>query len=86
MDLGIKNKVVLITGTNNPKGIGATTALAFAKEGAKVAMIFKKMNLEYNEEFAEGDCVDSYFKVLSMDCSEVESAISKLTKNFVIIE
>ncbi|MGL5694221.1 MAG: SDR family NAD(P)-dependent oxidoreductase [Peptostreptococcaceae bacterium] len=86
MDLGLKNKVVLVTGTNNPKGIGATTALAFAKEGAKVAMIFKKMNFEYNEEFAVGDCVDSYFKALSMDCSEVESAISKLTKNFVIIE
>ncbi|MGL5541543.1 MAG: hypothetical protein ACRDBX_07945, partial [Erysipelotrichaceae bacterium] len=60
MDLGLKNKVVLVTGTNNPKGIGATMALSFAKQGAKVAMVYKKMNLQYNEELAIGDCVDSY--------------------------
>ena len=29
IDYGLKNKVVLITGANNPQGIGATTALAF---------------------------------------------------------
>jgi len=28
-ELGLKNKVVLITGTNNPMGIGAATALQF---------------------------------------------------------
>jgi len=28
MNLGLKDKVVLITGTNNPEGIGAATALA----------------------------------------------------------
>ncbi len=86
MDLGLKNKVVLITGTNNPKGIGATMALSFAKQGAKVVMVYKKMNFQYNEELAIGDCVDSYFKALSMDCTEVESAISKITKDYVIIE
>ena len=36
VDYGLKNRVVLITGANNPQGIGATTALAFAREGAKV--------------------------------------------------
>jgi 3-oxoacyl-[acyl-carrier protein] reductase len=36
MDLGLKNRVVLITGANNPQGIGAATALAFAKEGVKI--------------------------------------------------
>ena len=86
MELGLKNKVVLITGTNNPKGIGAKMALSFAKQGAKVAMVYKKMNLQYNEELAIGDGVDSYFKALSMDCTEVESAISKITKDYVVIE
>ena len=51
-----------------------------------LAMVYKKMNFQYNEELAIGDCVDSYFKALSMDCTEVESAISKITKDYVIIE
>ena len=35
VDYGLKDKVVIITGANNPQGIGATTAIAFAREGAK---------------------------------------------------
>ncbi|WP_158860448.1 SDR family NAD(P)-dependent oxidoreductase [Lunatibacter salilacus] len=86
IDYRLKDKVVLITGTNNPKGIGATMALSYAEQGAKVAMVYKKMDFEYKEELATGDCVDSYFKALSMDCSEVERAISNITKDYVIIE
>ncbi len=37
MDLGLKNKVVLITGGS--KGIGLACARAFAAEGAKVAIV-----------------------------------------------
>ena len=32
VDYGLKNRVAIITGANNPQGIGATTALAFARE------------------------------------------------------
>ncbi len=38
MATGLHDKVVLITGANNPLGIGAATAHAFAREGAKVAL------------------------------------------------
>ena len=86
IDYELKDKVVLITGTNNPKGIGATIALTYAEQGAKVAMVYKKMDFEFKEELAKGDCVDSYFKALAMDCSEVENAISKITKDYIIIE
>ena len=34
VDYGFQDKVALITGANNPQGIGAATALAFAREGA----------------------------------------------------
>ncbi len=85
-DYGLKDKVVLITGTNNPKGIGATMSLIYAEHGAKVAMVYKKMDFKYTEKLAIGDCVDSYFKALSMDCSEVDKAISKITKDYIIIE
>jgi 3-oxoacyl-[acyl-carrier protein] reductase len=36
IDTGLKNKVVCVTGGNNPGGIGAATAKAFAAEGAVV--------------------------------------------------
>ena len=39
INYGLKDKVALITGANNPEGIGATTALAFAHEGAKVVLV-----------------------------------------------
>jgi 3-oxoacyl-[acyl-carrier protein] reductase len=38
IDPGLKEKVVLITGANNPYGIGAGMARAFAVQGAKVLL------------------------------------------------
>ncbi len=36
IDPQLKGKVVCITGGNNPQGIGAATAKAFASQGARV--------------------------------------------------
>jgi 3-oxoacyl-[acyl-carrier protein] reductase len=36
IETGLQDRVVLITGANNPYGIGAATAKAFAAQGAKV--------------------------------------------------
>lgn len=36
IDTGLRNKIVLITGVNNPFGVGAAIAKAFAMEGAKI--------------------------------------------------
>lgn len=48
VDYGLNDKVVLVTGTNNPQGIGAAIACAFAEQGAKVALVYKKMDLPYD--------------------------------------
>jgi 3-oxoacyl-[acyl-carrier protein] reductase len=40
---GLKNKVVLITGVNNPYGIGAATAKAFVNEGAAVFVTYLRL-------------------------------------------
>ena len=43
VNYGLHDKVAIVTGANNPQGIGATTALAFAREGAKVVLVYKKV-------------------------------------------
>ena len=43
MDLGLKEKVVIVGGAS--KGIGQATALAFAKEGAKVVICARNPEL-----------------------------------------
>ncbi len=44
IDTGLKNKVVLITGSNH--GIGASAAFAFAQEGAKVFLTYLRLSPE----------------------------------------
>ena len=48
VDYGLKDKVALITGANNPYGIGAATAMAFAREGAKLALVYKKVDRPFD--------------------------------------
>jgi 3-oxoacyl-[acyl-carrier protein] reductase len=58
IDPELKEKVVLITGANNPHGIGAGMARAFAAQGAKVflhylrqtaAGVRRQLNLRAND-------------------------------------
>lgn len=46
IDTGLKGKVVLITGANNPFGIGAATAHAFVREGALVFITYLRLSPE----------------------------------------
>jgi len=46
IDPGLKDKVVIVTGGNNPYGIGAATAKAFAAEGAKVFINYLRKSPE----------------------------------------
>ena len=46
IDAGLKDRVVLVTGANNPMGIGAATAKAFAREGAKVFITYLRLSPE----------------------------------------
>jgi len=44
LDPGLTGKVVLVTGTNNPYGIGAGVARAFAAQGARVFLHYFRQN------------------------------------------
>jgi 3-oxoacyl-[acyl-carrier protein] reductase len=43
---GLRDRTVLVTGANNPSGIGAAIALAFAKVGAKVFLHYSRTPYE----------------------------------------
>ena len=49
MDLGLKDKVAIITGGNNPQGIGAATALALASKSVKIVLVYKKIQFNYDK-------------------------------------
>lgn len=69
VDYCLDNKVVLITGANNPWGIGAATALAFAREGAKVVVIFKKVQRPFDPTKIDCHGVDRYYAANAADAS-----------------
>ena len=86
IDYGLKDKVAIITGANNPWGIGAATALAFAREGAKVVLVYKKLFREFDASKTDRNGVDRYFMANAGDASEVESKLKQLNMDYLIIE
>lgn len=50
IDTGLKGKVVIVTGGNNPKGIGAATARAFAAQGGLVFIHYFRSKREPGED------------------------------------
>jgi 3-oxoacyl-[acyl-carrier protein] reductase len=82
MDLGLQGKVVFITGAGH--GIGREFALAFAKEGASVAIA--EINVPWGEETAK-DIVSQGGKALAVACdvsdsSQVNTAIQRTVQEF----
>ena len=82
----LKDKVVLITGTNNPEGIGAATAYAFAKEGAKLVLVYKKIDRKYNEEKTDEFGVDRYYKANAQDATILENKLKEINADYIILE
>ncbi len=86
IDYGLKNKVALITGANNPQGIGATTALAFAREGAKVVLVYKKIARSFDAAKADQNGPDRYYQANAGNADAVEVELKKLQADYLILE
>ena len=86
IDYGLKGKVALITGANNPQGIGAATALAFAREGAKVVLVYKKITRPFDELKAGSNGADRYFKANAGNAKVVESKLKEMNAEFFVLE
>ena len=83
---GLKDRVALITGANNPQGIGAATALAFAREGAKVALVYKRVLRPFDEDKTGRNGADRYFQANAGDASIVESKLKEMNADYLILE
>lgn len=86
VDYGLKDKVAIVTGVNNPQGIGAATALAFAREGAKLVLVYKKVNRPFNRRKTGKNGVDRYYAANAGDASYVEEKLRAMKADFMLIE
>ena len=86
VDYGLNNRVALITGTNNPWGIGAATVLAFAREGAKVALVYKKVDRPFDPAKTDRNGVDRYYAANAGNADEVEKKLKAMGAEYLILE
>ena len=86
INYGLKDKVALITGANNPQGIGATTALAFAREGAKVVLVYKRIPRPFDKSKTEKNGTDRYFEANAGNADIVENKLKEMNADYLIID
>ena len=86
INYGLENRVAIITGANNPWGIGATTALAFAREGAKVVLVYKKVDRPFAPAKTGANGVDRYYSANAGDAAAVESKLQEMGADYLILE
>ena len=86
INYGLKDRVAIITGANNPQGIGATTALAMAREGAKVVLIYKKVLRPFDGSKTDKNGVDRYYAANAGNADAVENKLKELNADYLIME
>ena len=86
IDYGLKGKVALITGANNTQGIGAATASAFAREGAKVVLVYKKVHRDFDESKTDKNGVDRYYAANAGGAEAFEHSLREMNADCLVIE
>ena len=86
IDYGLKDRVALITGANNPWGIGATTAISFAREGAKIVLVYKRVNRPFDATKTDKNGVDRYYSANAGDTALVEEKLKEMNADYLVIE
>ena len=86
VNYGLKDRVAIITGANNPWGIGATTALAFAREGAKVVLVYKKLPRAFDPAKTDKNGVDRYFAANAGNADVVAGKLKEMGAEYLVLE
>ena len=83
IDTKLKDKVAIITGANNPYGIGAAIAKSLASQGVKVFLQFYRINYPNGASINNGEVSKTtfgekyYHHLLSINCDEVLESIKE---------
>ena len=83
---GLKDRVALITGANNPQGIGATTAFAFVREGAKVILVCKRVLRPFDKNKTDRNGLDRYYEANAGNADVVERKLKEMNADYMILE
>lgn len=86
INYGLNDRVALITGANNPQGIGATTALAFAREGAKVVLVYKRVPRPFDASRTNKNGSDRYFQANAGNAAVVEGRLKEMNADYLMME
>ena len=86
VNYGLKDRVALISGANNPQGIGATTAFTFAREGAKVVLVYKRVPRQFDKTKTDRNGADRYFAANAGNADIVEGRLKEMNADYLIIE
>ena len=86
VDYGLNGRVVLVTGANNPQGIGATTAVAFAREGAKVVLVYKRVARQFDKAKTDRNGVDRYYAANAGNADVVASRLAAMNADYLLLE
>ena len=86
INYGLENRVAIITGANNPWGIGAPTVLAFAREGAKVVLVYKKVSRPFDATRTDRNGVDRYYGANAGACDAVEAKLKEMNADYLVLE
>ena len=86
INYGLNGRVAIVTGANNPQGIGAATALAFAREGARVVLVYKKLPRAFDAAKTDRNGVDRYFAANAGDAGIVEGRLEEMGAEYLILE
>ena len=82
----LKNRIAVVTGVNNPEGIGAAIVKALTEKGAKVALVYKKVFHPYDEKRTEEKGLDRYFKANASDASQIAKQLESAKADFIVME
>ena len=86
VDYGLKDKIAIITGANKPWGIGAATALALAREGAKVVLVYKKVSRPFDPAKMGQNGVDRYYGANAGTAEAVERKLKEMHADYLVLE